>query len=230
MTSSPQDCHATGVSALVSQVLDKIIGATIPGERSVLGIVGPPGSGKSTLAENLAAAVSARGVPTVRIPMDGFHLADRELLRLGRHGRKGAIDTFDADSYATLLRRARFSRDQTVYAPDFDRTYEQPIAGSIPILPHHRLVITEGNYLLSPSPPWPTARELMDEVWYCDLEDKERQRRLMARHERFGKTPAAAREWVMSVDEGNAAEIKRQRHSADLVIDMNDLRLAPGRD
>ena len=58
----------------------------------MLGLVGPPGAGKSTLASALQAAWP--GTSQV-VPMDGFHLANVELQRLGRAGRKGAPDTFD---------------------------------------------------------------------------------------------------------------------------------------
>ena len=199
-------------------------------ERAVVGITGPPGSGKSTLAEHLAAAVAARGVSVVRVPMDGFHLANDELVRLGRRERKGAIDTFDVDGYAALLRRARTTLARPVYAPDFDRRVHQPVAGAIPVLPEARLVITEGNYLLSPDPAWRAVRGLLDEVWYCELAADERLRRLLARHERFGKSPDAARAWVATVDEPNAAAIVGWRDTADLVVDVVGLGLEPGRD
>ncbi|MCL2464090.1 MAG: nucleoside/nucleotide kinase family protein [Micrococcales bacterium] len=198
--------------------------------RAVLGIAGPPGSGKSTLAEHLAAAVAARGVPVVRVPMDGFHLADDELVRLGRRDRKGAIDTFDVDGYAALLRRARTEHTRTVYAPNFDRSVHQPVAGSIPVLPDVRLVITEGNYLLCPDPAWRAVRALLGEVWYCELASDERTRRLVARHERFGKPPEAARAWVAGVDQPNATAIAAWRGDADLIVDMLALGLPPGRD
>lgn len=55
--------------------------------------------------------------------MDGFHLADVELDRLGRRDRKGAPDTFDAAGYAALLGRLRDEEeDDIVYAPGFERT------------------------------------------------------------------------------------------------------------
>ncbi len=199
-------------------------------ERAVLGVTGPPGSGKSTLAEHLAAAVAELGVAVVRVPMDGFHLADDELVRLGRRDRKGAIDTFDVDGYAALLRRARTVRARTVYAPDFDRRLHQPVAGAIPVEPPVRLVITEGNYLLSPDPAWHAVRGLLDEIWYCELASDQRVRRLVARHERFGKAPDAARAWVAHVDEPNAGAIAAWRGSADLVVDVAALDLPPGRD
>ena len=153
--------------------------------------------------------------------MDGFHLADDALVRLGRRDRKGAIDTFDGDGYLALLRRIRSETDRTVYAPAFERTIEQPIAGSIAIEPGVRLVVTEGNYLLAAAEPWPAVRAAIDEVWYCEAADDVRRQRLVARHVQFGKPEAAARRWVEDVDEVNTRLIAATRASADLVIDMS---------
>ena len=105
------------------------------GGRALLGVAGAPGAGKTTLALALVRALTAAGVAAVHVPMDGFHLADVELARLGRAGRKGAPDTFDAAGYAALLQRLRAApRRETgpVYAPAFDREIDQPVAGSIP--------------------------------------------------------------------------------------------------
>ena len=74
------------------------------GRRAVLGIAGPPGGGKSTLAERV---VDALGDRAAFVPMDGFHLAQPELVRLGRRDRMGAPDTFDAAGYVALLERLR---------------------------------------------------------------------------------------------------------------------------
>ena len=98
--------------------------------------------------------------------MDGFHLADVELQRLGRTDRKGAIDTFDAYGYLALLQRIKGQDTETVYAPAFDRDIEQPVAGSIPVVPDARLIVTEGNYLLDDEEPWPRVRRTLDEVWF----------------------------------------------------------------
>src|SRR2546423_8559252 len=114
--------------------------------RRILGITGAPGAGKSTLARRLVDALSGAAV---LVGMDGFHLAQAELERLGRAQRKGAPDTFDGHGYLALLRRLRAApAGVTVYAPRFDRELEEPISGAIPVPADLPLVITEGNYLL----------------------------------------------------------------------------------
>ena len=61
-------------------------------------------------------------------------------------------------------------------------------------------------------------RPQLDEVWYCDLGPDERVRRLVSRHERFGKDHDAAVSWVMRIDQPNADLIAGTRPHADLVI------------
>lgn len=183
-----------------------------PGQRRLLGLVGPPGAGKSSLA---LALLQALGERAQLVPMDGFHLAQAELERLGRAQRKGAPDTFDSAGYVALLRRLRDApADETIYAPDFRREIEEPIACAIPVHPHTPLVITEGNYLLLDEPHWNQVDALLDDVWYIDVEDHTRLERLLRRHERHGRSAEEARAWVMRTDEPNARRIAATRSRA----------------
>ncbi|MFJ9408278.1 nucleoside/nucleotide kinase family protein [Streptomyces sp. NPDC101393] len=187
-----------------------------PGRRRLLGITGPPGAGKSTLAAHLVAQLAGQAA---LVPMDGFHLAEAELRRLGRSDRKGAPDTFDPAGYAALLSRLRSPEPgTTTYAPAFDRRIEEPVAGSIPVAPDIPLIVTEGNYLLLDSSPWAGVRALLDEVWYVQLDDDERVRRLIDRHEHFGRPRDEAERFVRTSDEANARAVMATRHRADLVI------------
>ncbi|MBO0846856.1 MAG: nucleoside/nucleotide kinase family protein [Nocardioides sp.] len=179
--------------------------------RRIVGIAGAPGAGKSTYAERL---VADSDVPAVHVPMDGFHLADVSLRRLGLLDRKGAPETFDARGYAALLRRLR-TANETVWAPGFERVLEQPLAGVIAIPPDVELVVTEGNYLLLDRPEWRAVRDALDQVWFLDAVDDVRRKRLVARHVEFGKTAAEAEAWVTRVDEPNAALVLASRDRAD---------------
>lgn len=187
----------------------------VGGQRRILGITGAPGSGKSTLAARLAREL---GHNAVVVPMDGFHLSDRELARLGRSGRKGAPDTFDVSGYVCLLRRLRADSVNTVYTPEFDRGAELSVAGAIPVPPHVPLVLTEGNYLLLQSGGWGEVRPLLDEAWFLVPDDKKRVDRLIQRHIDFGKSPQAAYDWVHGSDRSNGELVTQTRHQADVLV------------
>jgi pantothenate kinase len=185
-----------------------------PGSRRILGITGPPGSGKSTLAVEVVAAL---GGAARLVAMDGFHLANAELERLGRRDRKGAVDTFDAAGYVALLRRLR-AAERLVYAPEFRREIEEPIACAVAVPGDVPLVVTEGNYLLVEDGDWAGVRPLLDEAWYLDVDEDLRIERLVARHVAFGKPPAVARAWTLGTDQRNARLIEQTRGRADLVV------------
>ncbi|MGU3411397.1 nucleoside/nucleotide kinase family protein [Microbacterium sp. M1A1_1b] len=193
----------------VDQAVERAVELASSGERTVLGIAGAPGAGKSTLARRIATEVDTRlgtGV-AVQVPMDGFHLANGALDALGRHDRKGAIDTFDADGYVALVRRLVAATEPVVWAPDFDRRVDEPVAGSIAVPRSTRLVVSEGNYLLDDSDPWAALPTLFTETWFCAVDDRVRVDRLVGRHMRHGRDHEAARTWAVEVDGVNAARV-----------------------
>ena len=188
--------------------------------RALLGLVGPPGSGKSTLAAALQAEFAS--VAQV-VPMDGFHFANVELERLGRRARKGAPDTFDSGGYVALLKRLLAQQDdEIVYAPEFRREIEEPIANAIPVFSRTQLVITEGNYLLLEEGPWAEVKGLLDEIWYVDVDDALRVDRLTQRHVQFGRSADDAAAWVAGTDEPNARLIEASRARASFVFRWDD--------
>jgi pantothenate kinase len=156
------------------------------------------------------------------VPMDGFHLANVELQRLGRAQRKGAPDTFDSAGYVSLLQRLRRqTAPETVYAPEFRREIEEPIAGAIPIGAAATLLIAEGNYLLLEQHGWGAVAQHLDEVWYVDVTPVLRLERLVARHMQFGRSRQEAVDWVARTDEPNARLIEATRHRAQVIVTLD---------
>lgn len=190
------------------------------GQRAILAIAGAPGSGKSTIARLLHQALSAY---SVLVPMDGFHLSNKELEHLGRQDRKGAPDTFDVWGYKNLIERLKNQQqDEIIYAPEFYRTIEEPIAGSLPILPTTSLIITEGNYLCLEYGNWKNLHGLFNESWFVTAYQEERQQRLVDRHCYFGRSLEEAKAWVKQTDEPNAQLIEQYRSEVDLVIQWHN--------
>jgi pantothenate kinase len=205
-----------GQQVKFDELLDRARALVETGERRLLGIGGAPGSGKSTLARRL---VDALGADAVLVEMDGFHLAQRELLRLRISERKGAPDTFDVAGYVDLLGRLKACGPDIVYAPEFRREIEEPIACAVPIGPEIPLIVTEGNYLLLNYDKWKRVRIVLDEAWFLFIDDDLRVQRLIDRHLRYGRTQAEAEERVLhGTDHVNALMVNSSKAGADLLI------------
>ncbi|MFC7218468.1 nucleoside/nucleotide kinase family protein [Streptomyces polyrhachis] len=206
----------TSVERLAEDAWGLVAGAGAPpAGRVVLGLAGPPAAGKSTLAAGLAGVLGERAA---YVPLDGFHLSNAQLERLGLRGRKGSEPSFDAWGYAALLRRLVECPREEVYVPDFDRVLDEPVAARHLVAPSARLVVTEGNYLAVDLPAWRAARALMAEVWYVEAAGALRDVRLMERHTGFGRGPGASREWIDSNDAPNAELVAATRGRCDRVV------------
>lgn len=190
--------------------------ATATGDRVIVGICGAPGAGKSVLADALAAQLGEE--TAVVVPFDGFHLASGVLAGTDLASRRGALDTFDLGAYRSLVARLRARDEDVVYAPTFVRGLEEPIASAIPVPRAIPIVITEGNYLLSPEPTLREVRRLLDAVWFLDTPPEIRLPQLVARHMTFGKPAEEAQAWATGTDQRNAEEIESTRSAADRII------------
>ena len=221
--SFPPSPSSTATPFSVEELVERAQNLARGRTRTLLGITGTPGAGKSTLC---AALRSVLGQSAVLVGMDGFHLANSELERLGRRERKGAPDTFDVDGYVALLKRLRNRHENVIYAPEFDRAHEESIGSAIPVFPETPLVITEGNYLLLDDGGWGEVSACLHEVWYLDVEPQLRVQRLVARRQSFGEPAGRALSWVRGVDETNAGVVSPSRHRADLHIRLTT-RLEP---
>lgn len=202
---------------------DRIRGLHRPGSRVLIGIIGAPGSGKSTLSAAVLAQLTTGPTPlaTALVAMDGYHLAQQVLDAAGLAEVKGAPQTFDAAGYVAMLERITGGRigSEVIYAPEFRRALEEPIAGAVPVGPEVEVVLTEGNYLLSDEPPWHRVGELLTEAWYLDVPEELRIERLVSRHIAFGRTPEVSLERSTTGTDGrNARYVAQTRVRADLLI------------
>jgi pantothenate kinase len=195
-------------------------GERVGRSRILVGIAGAPAAGKSTLATSLAMDLCVTDGPgaAIAIGMDGFHLANSELVRLGLSARKGSPETFDAHGFVALLRRLRAADEPIVYAPIYSRAVHESIAGAVAVPAEVRVVVVEGNYLLLSTPPWDSVRGLLDLALYLDTPSGVRVPALLRRQRSRGLDRDAAHDWVHRSDEANAALIATTRDHADIVV------------
>ncbi|MDH6137776.1 pantothenate kinase [Kitasatospora sp. MAA4] len=225
MTAHPDDLAEQQPAALAAELLETLRTAR-PGGRMMLGLTGPPGAGKSSLARYLVREVErAAGAGTAAyVPMDGFHLSNAQLDRLGLRARKGSPPSFDVLGYAALLARLAADRFHDVYVPDFDRELDEPVAARHVVPPSTRLIVTEGNYLAADAPGWSQARAQLRELWYLETDDALRADRLVRRQLAGGRDSLGAQAWVESNDQPNGEYVKLSRSRCTRVVRVAELQ------
>ena len=143
------------------------------------------------------------------------------------HARRGAAFTFDGESFLTLVKKLReplCPESVTLFAPSFDHATKDPVADDISIAPCVRLVIFEGNYLSLNKSPWKEAAELMDELWFVEVNFHVARSRLVYRHVKAGiaKDEEEAGRRADENDLVNGREIIEGRLDVHEVIHSND--------
>ena len=196
--------------------IDTLLSAS--GPRILIGLVGKPGVGKSTLVEKIKNQFPGDEVSI--ISLDGYHLSNEILEANGARNRKGAPDTFDVQGFTELLQGVKVA-DSDIRFPIFHREIEASVADEGVVPAAARIVVVEGNYLLSREFGWEKVADFLDYSYFLELDDGIRMQRLIERHVRFGKEPTAAREWAMGTDESNAKFIERDRDRATGVVELS---------
>ena len=186
--------------------------------RSLIGIVGKPGAGKSTVVEEIEKRYKPNEVSI--IPMDGFHLSNEELIKLGRRDRKGAPDTFDVEGFISLTKKVKHEPQVNHKFPIFHRENEASVENEGLVPKESKVVVIEGNYLFSSAHNWDGVFPRLDHTWFIEIDDEVRIERLIARHIRYGKPPAEAENWSRGSDEANARFIELTAHRASNIIKL----------
>ncbi|KAG5923058.1 hypothetical protein E4U42_005057 [Claviceps africana] len=211
-----------------------------PDQRLLIGIAGIPGSGKTTLSHILTQSLNSRAAhahpqphqppcpaPAIVVPMDGFHLPRAALSAMPNpaeaHARRGAPFTFDAPKLLALMRRLRAPippLGSSILAPSFDHAVKDPREEDISVLPTHRIVILEGNYLALDKDEWRDGAALLDELWFVEVDFAVARARLRERHVRAGivSTLEEGDKRALQNDLVNGEEIVRCRMAVDEVI------------
>ncbi|KAI5467226.1 P-loop containing nucleoside triphosphate hydrolase protein [Mariannaea sp. PMI_226] len=201
----------------------------------VIGISGIPGSGKTTLSQvittrlneraqslsHASSSFSSSSLPATFVPMDGFHLTRAALSAMPdpavAHARRGAAFTFDAPRFLVLVQALRVSpAAEPVLAPSFDHAIKDPKDDDIAVLPSHRIVVLEGNYLALDRDVWRDAAALLDELWFVEVDRDVARQRLRERHVRAGI--------VRNIEEGDRRAIENDLPNGDDII-QHQLRI-----
>lgn len=204
-------------------------------------------AGKTTLAKLVADGLNAihneqapgcASTPiATSVPMDGFHLSRAQLSAMPdpttAHYRRGAAFTFDDKSFLELVKTLRnplLPESKTVYAPSFDHAIKDPVADDILIHPASRIVILEGNYLSLNQGLWKEAAELMNELWFVEVDFETARRRLVVRHVAAGiaKDGEEAGSRADEIDLVNGRQIVDQRLEVqEVIISKEDANWRP---
>lgn len=197
--------------------IERTLASNVP--RVIFGVIGKPGAGKSTVSQKVKERFPEDDVAI--ISMDGYHLSNEVLDVQAKRDRKGAPDTFDVDGFVTLLAKVKSFTNEKITFPIFHREIEASVADEGVIFSTAKLIIVEGNYLLSTENGWGEVRQYLDKSWVIKLPDEVRMARLIRRHVESGKSHLDAESWARGSDENNAQFIASTEHLADFTLEVD---------
>jgi len=199
---------------VIAGIAKKIAERAANVERLIVAIAGPPGSGKSTFARAMRRQL---GDISVVVPLDGFHLDNSLLRQMNLLQHKGAPETFDVKGLTQLL--ARLERETSpVYFPIFDRKADLSRAGAGAVLPHHKIILVEGNYLLLDRADWAAMREHFQMRIKLEVPVDVLEQRLVTRWTRLGLSRQQVVQKVTRNDLANARLVIEHSLAADFVV------------
>lgn len=189
--------------------------------RVLVGVVGSPGSGKSELSAAVCASVNRIAGKSVCkvVGMDGWHYSRAELDKFpvcirfpcllynlltraivpcndqknptDAHARRGAHDTFNAESYVQFIRTLKSApTSDTIKAPSFDHSLKDPVQNDIIISPQDEIILIEGLYVALDIEPWVQAARLLDQRWVIEVPEDVAEERIWKRHVNAGICPS----------------------------------------
>lgn len=171
------------------------------------------------------------------MPFDGYHYAMRDLKNFPNPDdviyRRGAPDTFDVHALKRDLHKIRYGRasvsdddeenirSNIVHLPGFDHSVGDPEDNAIVFIrEEHKIVITEGLYLLHDADEWNDVKDFFDYTIYVDADIDVSMARLKERNKVIpGYTVNEIEIRVDAVDRLNALTVEKTRHRANLVVE-----------
>ena len=198
-------------------LVDHIIRRSEGSQRFIIAVAGPPGAGKSTLSKQLVQMLKTRSIQSCIISMDGFHLENSILKRLGLLDRKGSPTTFDVPAFIQVMKRlAAYESDVAI--PKFDRKKDISIERASIVSTQDKILIVDGNYLLLNDEQWVDLQDIWDETVFINPGMDVLEKRLIDRWLSYGMDNESAKNRAFGNDIPNAKNIIENSLPANILI------------